>query len=144
MFHNPFGLAVRRRDNWGDGRFLAARTSNDKPRRHNGIDLCVAPNIPILAPCVARVVREKPPYANSPLSGLLLELDGNVEMTFFYLEPDLNIIGRTVVAGDVLGYSQDLTPRYPGITNHLHVGLWDKETGVYLNPSPLFGLTVPT
>lgn len=35
--------------------------------------------------------------------------------------------GDAVSAGDVLGAAQDLTGRYPGITNHVHVEMRDAQ-----------------
>lgn len=143
MFQSPLGLVVRRRDNWGDGGFGAARTSGDKPRRHNGLDLITAAHVPVVAFTTAKVVREKIPYANSPLSGLLLEADHGLELTIFYIEPEMNVVGRTVVPGDILGYTQDLTARYPGITNHIHIGMWATDLAAYLDPTAWFFSKTP-
>jgi len=37
-----------------------------------------------------------------------------------------------VHTGEALGILQDLTKKYPGITNHLHFSI--KKDGVYVNP----------
>ncbi len=48
-------------------------------------------------------------------------------MFLWYLNPDTNIVGSVVNAGDRLGIAQDLTTKYPAknghsaITNHVHV-----------------------
>ena len=41
----------------------------------------------------------------------------------FYVEPDANLLGNNVTAGDVVGQLQSLQSAYPGITDHVHVEL---------------------
>ncbi len=51
----------------------------------------------------------------------------------FYLDPLKEIVGRTVKQGELIGTAQDLTIKYPGITNHIHFEISFK--GAQVDPS---------
>jgi peptidoglycan LD-endopeptidase LytH len=50
----------------------------------------------------------------------------NVSARVLYVSPTVSA-GDVVSAGDALGTAQDLTNRYPGITNHVHVEMRDAQ-----------------
>ena len=51
----------------------------------------------------------------------------------WYVDVLESVTGNTVNVGDVIGIAQDLSARYPGITNHVHVRMHDSENNS-LNP----------
>lgn len=47
--------------------------------------------------------------------------------------------GDTVKAGEVIGFAQNIGARYPGITPHVHIEVWDRtKTNVSLDPTDMF------
>jgi len=122
---------LRSEDAWGSGDYGAPRGS----RRHRGIDLVVSPGEIILSPMDAVVVREAAPYEDdAAYRGLLLRGLGEwigYELKMFYLVPTA---AGTLRAGDPLGLAQDISLKYPGITNHIHLELWHQ--GRTIDPTP--------
>ena len=67
----------------------------------------------------------------------------------WYFEPLDSVIGKTVEAGELIGYSQSLQNRYRGITDHVHVqyrltfgdiGSFDSleyKGNIYANPTEI-------
>ena len=57
-------------------------------------------------------------------AGVLIEGNGGHKgytIKIFYMTPSISIVGKTVKVGDKIGVAQDLTRKYPGITNHIHM-----------------------
>ena len=76
-------------------------------------------------------------YQNAPYhSGFLLTGSNGYEVKGFYVTLDPSLVGSQVAAGDVLGPAQDLTPRYPGNSNHVHIEIRDAN-GVLVDPTTL-------
>lgn len=124
----PTELEVRGCDKWGCGYFGAPRGDHT----HNGIDYVIKPEMQILSPVIGEITKHGYPYADD-LSFRYVQItdkDGK-DHRILYCEPILPI-GRTVKEGTVIGFSQKLTERYPGITPHCHYEIKDK--GEYLNP----------
>jgi murein DD-endopeptidase MepM/ murein hydrolase activator NlpD len=126
---------TRRTDAWGSGQYGAGRGD----RRHHGLDIVARPTEAICSPIDGTVVREAYPYANDRrFRGLVIRGTGSwdgYEVKLFYV--DGHFSGQ-VRAGQVVGRAQDLSGRYPGITNHVHLEV--RERGRELSPSELFGL----
>lgn len=111
----PVAGGLRTPDAWGSGAFGASRGD----RRHRGLDLIVDPGDAIYAPMDGTLVREVRPYASDPrYSGVLIRGAGGVEIKIFYVS---GWSLGPVSAGDEIGVAQDLRPKYPAITNHVHV-----------------------
>jgi hypothetical protein len=65
----------------------------------------------------------------------------------WYFNPLPSVIGRNVSQGEVIGVAQDLTNKYPGITNHVHLQLQGSnlegldyivyKNKIYLDPTTL-------
>lgn len=75
-------------------------------------------------------------------TGVLLEGLGKhkgYSIKIFYMNPSSGIIGKIVQAGDKIGEAQDLTIKYPGITNHVHIEI--KMGNKYEDPSKLIKTT---
>lgn len=125
-YANPCEGAVRGRDKWGSGAFEARRDAGK--RRHHGVDFVVAPGADVRAPIAGEVVRFGPVYRDgSALTYVEIEnAETKITARVFYVDPSAKL-GERVAAGGVIGRAQDLEPRYPGITNHVHVELRDAE-----------------
>jgi murein DD-endopeptidase MepM/ murein hydrolase activator NlpD len=127
--------ATRNSDIWGSGQFGASRAGH----MHQGLDVITRPGEPILSPIDGIIKREALPYAgDSRLKGLTIIGFGTwegIEVKLFYVSGWL--LG-TVKRGQPIGVAQDLSVRYPGITNHVHIEV--RSNGILQNPAQLFGV----
>lgn len=136
--HPLFGHLVRKGDSHGKGGWEAPRKGG---RLHKGLDIAAHAGEGFYAPTKCVVVREARPYRNDNiLSGVVLKVlqeeEEGLSLKFFYVKTQRHLIGQTVEAGERIGTVQDLTVRYPGITNHVHVEVWSGRTRV--DPTPFF------
>lgn len=126
------GGKVRQPDRWGRGEFDAPRGD----RRHKGVDIAARVGDPVMSPIQGKIERTSFPYANDRrYSGVLLRGEGEhqgLRVKIFYVLPKPRLIGRSVRPGDVLGHVQDLSAKYPGITNHVHVEA--RRNGIVVDP----------
>ena len=118
---SPTGHGIRHSDRHGSGFFGAPR--GDK--RHKGVDFIVSPiGQTIVAPCPGDVIRIKRPYAKKVkgvlFSGLFIRA-ADYTYTLFYFEPLFEVLRTRVEEGDILGYAQDISIKYPGMIPHIHV-----------------------
>lgn len=113
---------VRNCDPFGCGNFGAGRGSRD----HVGEDFVVVEHQPIFSPISGKVIRESIPYASdASYRGILIENE-QFEVKMFYLKPNLALIGKTVKAGDLIGYAQNISKKYgPTMIPHVHVQIKD-------------------
>lgn len=121
LFCSPTGFnSVRETDAYGKGYFGAPRG----PRLHRGVDLNIEPGAEVFSPIFGKVVRITAPYkSDDRFKGVVIDGLGpytGFSVKLFYLNPKQELIGRAVQRGDVLGYAQDLTIKYKGISNHVH------------------------
>jgi len=112
-------LEIRKRDRFGEGHFGASRDGGR--RRHMGLDLVALPGTPVTSPLDGTVTRLGWPYGNDPSYRYVeVTAEAGLVVRHFYVAPEIGL-GRRVMAGETcLGTVQDLTRRYPDITNHLH------------------------
>ena len=119
---SPTGHNIRVSDSWGSGEYGASRDGGK--RIHKGTDFIVSPGQAILAPCGGQVVRIKRPYSDAVdgvlFSGIFVR-SINYEYTLFYFTPLSDIIGKKIFEGDLIGYAQDISIKYPGIIPHVHL-----------------------
>jgi len=113
-------LEIRKTDPQGAGHFGARR--NGGRRKHLGIDLAAAAGTPVTSPLDGTVTRLGWPYGDDPSYRYVEVTTGTgLVARHFYVAPGV-ALGETVTAGkSCLGTVQDLTRRYPQITNHLHL-----------------------
>lgn len=134
VFHRITSGSVRGKDRWGAGYFGASRSG----RSHRGLDVSAMPGESVLSPIDGIVIRDARPYKDDArYKGLVIQGSGDwagYEVKMFYVARSL--LGK-VAAGDVVGTAQDLEPRYPGITNHVHLEVRCK--GAVVDPAKLFG-----
>lgn len=121
LFCSPTGSNnVRGSDLFGRGHFGAPRGV----RLHNGVDFNIEANSHVYSPVFGKVVRIAAPYkSDDRFKGLVIEGLGRYEgyqIKLFYVDPRKKIVGRTVKQGETIGTAQDLTIKYPSITNHVH------------------------
>jgi len=114
---SPTGLGVRV-DQEGSGYYNALRSGG---RWHNGVDFLCIPGQPVKSPISGTVVRIARPYANSDMSGVLIE-NSDIAIKMFYFEPDPDFIGKDVKEGDVIGTAQNVARHYnsEGMKPHIH------------------------
>jgi len=125
---------MRRPDPHGAGHFGASRGS----RTHNGIDYACWPGSAVLSVECGTVTKLGYPYGDD-LGFRYVEVtdDEGCRARYFYVEPAVEQ-GHEIHTGDILGYSQKLGDRYPGITEHVHVELIHPEYG-FIDPSEYAG-----
>jgi hypothetical protein len=111
-----------RSDAAGEGHFGAARGGE---RWHKGVDYEVEPGMAVRSPCVGRVERFGHCYADEP-SYRLIELwaPGYAVVRVLYVQPIEGLQSRDEVkVGEVIGYAQDVSRRYPDSDMRPHVHL---------------------
>ncbi len=125
-FSNPTHGGVRGIDAFGSGDFGAVRDAGK--RRHHGVDYVAEVGAPVRAPIGGRVTRLGDAYGGA--GGLrFVEITNPVtKLTarLLYVAPSV-VEGDIILAGEEIGAAQDLSARYPGITNHVHVELRDAD-----------------
>lgn len=133
--HSPIpGGALRGKDRYGSGAYGAGRKNIKGGYDHQGVDVVSLPGQDVVSPVAGQVVRIAQPYGDTnEYKGVEIEAGNGTRVKVFYVDPKAKV-GDMVSAGDVIGYDQDITTRYPGITNHVHVEVRD-STGIQ-DPTP--------
>ena len=118
-FVNPTGKGVRGCDEQGCGGYNASRGS----RSHRGTDYSAAPGQDVLAISDGIITKIGYPYGDD-ISYRYIQIDSSdgYQIREFYITPNRDInFGSSVRVGQVIGTAQSLQPRYPNITDHIHV-----------------------
>jgi murein DD-endopeptidase MepM/ murein hydrolase activator NlpD len=134
---NPIGailktMRIRGKDAWGNGQFGASRASNT--RKHEGIDFMCMPGETVFSPFAGSITRFSNPYPDDSRFGGILIQGAQYAVKIFYLSP-LVAVGEKVHRGQPIGTAQDISRKYPGITQHVHVEVY--ENGNLIDPSNL-------
>lgn len=114
-------IEIRTHDVWGGGQWLASRGN----RPHLGVDIIHDPGEEVRAPFDMEIVRRAYPYSTDlSYSGIKFRtVKNNITYTgrLFYFVPyyEKGVFSK----GDIIGVAQDLTTKYPEITNHLHLDI---------------------
>jgi len=121
----------RTSDAYGSGYYGAPRGD----RLHTGLDMACLPGSLVCSYTHGEVTKLGYTYADD-LSYRYVEVsfDG-AKFRYFYIDP-MVAVGDDVSTGQVLGRSQDLDRRYPGITPHFHFEIIDND-GEYANPASI-------
>jgi hypothetical protein len=112
-------LKSRATDRYGSGQFHAGRTKGKKHHEHQGLDVQAKPNESIFSPIDGDIIREAVPYP--PFTGVVIRGKGayaGYEVKLFYVQ---GYFSGHVTAGTPIGVAEDLSIKYPGITNHVHL-----------------------
>jgi murein DD-endopeptidase MepM/ murein hydrolase activator NlpD len=119
-FANPTMGPLRGEDSYGSGSFGATRDGGH--RVHDGADYVAAPNTIVYSPISGEVTKLGYAYAkNTALR--FVEITNSVSSLVsrvLYVDPSVKP-GDVLKAGDPIGVAEDLSKRYRGITNHVHV-----------------------
>jgi murein DD-endopeptidase MepM/ murein hydrolase activator NlpD len=119
----------RKADNFGEGYFGASRGN----RTHNGVDKAVPVGTSIYPIVGGEVTKLGYPYGDDLSFRYVQVSDRGIDYRYFYVSP-LVSVGDHVTAETVLGKSQKLKDRYPGITEHVHFEV--KVNGKTVDPNP--------
>lgn len=126
----------RIQDAWGSGLYHASRAE----RIHKGLDIVAAPGEKISAPFEGQILRESIPYPDDPsFRGVFIEGTGKwkgYHMKIFYVE---GLLSGGVKEGQEIATVQNLTKRYPRITNHIHVEV--KKDEAQIDPFDLWQMS---
>lgn len=123
-------LPTRGNDEFGSGAYKASRGK----RKHEGIDFSCPPDTGIYSDVEGIVTKVGYPYGDD-LSFRYVRVKTNkgYEVDYFYVQPTEKAhVGRLITKNDIIGISQSLQKRYPGITDHVHFQV--KYNGVYADP----------
>lgn len=128
---------VRGIDKFGSGAFGASRDGGK--RTHKGVD--IAFQVAAIAP--GKVTKIGYPYdpTKHPEKAHFRYVEVTDEarrrVRYFYLDPTVSV-GELIEMGEGLGFLQDLTQVYPGITPHFHFEILD-ELGQVIDPMTYLG-----
>lgn len=122
-------------DKYGSGQYGASRDANK--RKHNGLDVIVTAGEEIKSPITGSIIRQAFPYKNDKnYEGIVIKGDGEwsgYEIKIFYVK---GLFSGKVVNEQVIGHAQDLTVKYPKITNHVHIEV--RVAGTSIDPFELW------
>ena len=119
---------VRGTDSKGSGEYLAPRGK----RKHRGIDLACYPKSGIFPNVSGEVTKLGYTYSDDLSFRYVQVTDLSArEHRYFYVEPCVDV-GDWVDPTVMLGLSQKLGDRFPGITEHIHYEV--KEGGKFIDP----------
>jgi len=119
-FANPTGKSVRDCDDYGCGDFGASRDGG--ARRHEGVDYDASAGQAVAAPMSGFVSKIGEAYADDGRYQFVEITNPALRYTVrvFYVAPSV-AEGQAVRLGQPIGAARSLAPRYPGITNHVHL-----------------------
>lgn len=122
-------------DNHGSGAFGVARDGGT--RKHQGLDFLAAVGEKIYSPIAGKIKRITYPYEGTIYKGVEIVND-DVKIKIFYFSPIVALVGKEVLAGQVIGKAQNIAAKYAGIKNHVHIEIRNAFTGDLINPETLF------
>lgn len=114
-FESPTGQGIRS-DAEGDGHHGSRRGN----RKHNGIDTKGKVGQPVYAPHEGIITRESLPYHDDLKWRGVQLVHKRITSKLWYMRPLDGIIGRAVIAGQIIGTLQDIGLKYNGVTPHVH------------------------
>ena len=108
-----------RNDSEGSGYFGAPRGSDV----HHGVDLTLPRGAgqALLAPITGRFDRVSYPYGDDLRWKGGIFANEDIAIWLFYFEPDQNLFREEVSMGQVIGITQDISIKYPGMIPHIHM-----------------------
>lgn len=113
---------LRGEDDHGSGEFGASRDGGK--RLHEGVDITSTTGEVVFAPFSGKVTHLGTAYKDSDYlrSIHIKDNDSRFTVKLLYVDPSVKQ-GDEVIANTPIGRAQDLTRRYPNITNHVHLEL---------------------
>jgi len=124
---------LREHDNAGDGHYHASRDGGT--RLHRGVDLVATFGQTVTSPFSGVVKRVGVAYnGDNRFRTIHIKSDDeDLIIKILYVRPIVKK-GDRVTSGQPIGTVQDLTQRYAGITNHLHIEVL--VGGAHVDPTP--------
>ena len=130
-------LLPRVGDSYGSGYFGASRDGGR--RKHMGQDYLSSPGQSVFSPVSGIVKKVGPAYASGEsgwLKMVTIETSFGAKVNIMYVLPWAVEVGQKVTRGQLLGNAQDLTKKYPGIKNHIHLEVL--MFGLHVDPVDFF------
>jgi murein DD-endopeptidase MepM/ murein hydrolase activator NlpD len=122
-FANPTGHEAREHDSWGSGHFGDSRGGGG--RRHEGVDYVGVSGQKVVAPISGYITKIGYAYEGSSLRYVEITNPAlNFVARAHYVNPSVEV-GDVVQMGTKIGTLASLQSRYQGITNHVHLELYD-------------------
>ena len=122
-FANPTGRAAREHDGWGSGHFGDSRDGGG--RRHEGVDYIGISGQRVVAPISGYITKIGYAYEGSSLRYVEITNPAlNYVARAHYVNPSVEV-GEAVQIGTKIGTLASLQSRYHGITDHVHLELYD-------------------
>lgn len=132
-------MKLRDYDDWGAGHWGASRDGGS--RLHKGIDVESVPGAPVFSPVDGKVTKlgyvydwDKHP-GKKHLRYVEVSADG-YKYRMYYAKPTIEV-GDVVKQGEQVGIAQELGVFYPGITEHVHLGIRGPNNR-RIDPTPTF------
>lgn len=119
---NPTGGKERGCDKHGCGHFGASRGN----RTHRGLDIRADVGQSVISPIGGNITKLGYPYGDDFSYRYIEITGGDLRVRIFYVKPTVRK-GQKIEAGDQIGVAQELGTRYEGITEHIHLEVYDKE-----------------
>ncbi len=107
---------IRKSDAYGFGYYGSSRGN----RSHAGTDYVIRPGEAVLSPVDGTIQRLGIAYADDSFELVVIDTKSGDSIKILYVQPIVEP-GQDVKCGQLIGYAQDITARYPGITAHVHV-----------------------
>lgn len=124
-------LIIRGIDKFGAGHFGASRDGGK--RTHVGVDPITIAGADFLSRVEGTVSKLGYPYkGNLDYRYVQITAKNGWLWRYHYVAPSVELCLKIKV-GDKIGVCQDLQPRYPGITQHVHFEI--KVDGEYIDPT---------
>lgn len=133
-------LKIRGVDKWGNGAFGASRDGGS--RKHVGVDIIVRDGELFLSLNSGVVTRLGYVYKGNYTFRLIeVTCKNGDKWRYFYVDPvgpdkkRIVELGLKISVGQVLGITQSLQKKYPGITPHVHFEII--KNGEYIDPTEI-------
>ncbi len=124
-------LKIRGYDTLGSGRFGASRGGGK--RTHLGVDAITIAGEDFQSRTSGTVSYIGYPYVNDWHYRYVQITDSNGWLwRYYYILPTVEL-GLKIKVGDKIGVCQDLQPKYPGITQHVHFEI--EVNGKHIDPT---------
>lgn len=125
-------LRYRGCDAGGCGHFGASRSGGT--RKHRGIDILTVEKEAIFAPISGKIRIAKPYPDDNNYSGV--EIYGsNFNVKIFYFQPIVKA-GQIVEQGQLIGYAQQISKKWTGVKDHIHLELRYAGVSEPIDPKP--------
>jgi len=133
-------LKIRGIDKWGNGAFGAPRDGGT--RKHVGVDIVTRDGEPFLSLNAGTITRLGYVYKGNYTFRLIeVTCKNGDKWRYFYVDPvgkdkkRIVELGLKISVGQILGTTQSLQLKYPGITPHVHFEII--KNGEYIDPTEI-------